>query len=104
MDVSIFRKKKTKQKQSKGPSTAEQTNNTNDPKEQRQGGKPDPREHARGNAIAVKFERWEGERVVWEVRTVVLVSLRGRPGWGACERLWGRGCPLECSVSCWMVL
>lgn len=52
----------------------------------------------------MKFERWEGERVVWEVRTVVLVSLRGRPGWGACERLWGRGCPLECSVSCWMVL
>ena len=52
----------------------------------------------------MKFERWEGERVVWEVRMVVLACLRGRTGRGAHERLGGGGCPLECSVSCWMVL
>lgn len=39
--------------------------------------------------MAVKFGRWAGGRVVWEVGTVVLVSPRGRTGLGGRERLRG---------------
>lgn len=43
--------------------------------------------------MAVKFGRWAGGRVVWEVGTAVLVSPRGRTGRGGRERLGGWGVP-----------